>query len=68
LESICIPAKKYLMAWHPLQVNACNESKAARFLPQRLVADEEKKTETKLRGLSPQSNYTDRATAACRRT
>jgi hypothetical protein len=24
--------------------------------------------ETKLRGLSPQANYTDRATAACRRS
>jgi hypothetical protein len=25
-------------------------------------------TKTKLRGLSPQANYTDRATAACRRS
>jgi hypothetical protein len=28
----------------------------------------EKKKKTKLRGLSPQANYTDRATAACRRS
>jgi hypothetical protein len=27
-----------------------------------------KKKKTKLRGLSPQANYTDRATAACRRS
>jgi hypothetical protein len=26
------------------------------------------KTKTKLRGLSPRANYTDRATAACRRS
>jgi hypothetical protein len=26
------------------------------------------KTKTKLHGLSPQANYTDRATAACRRS
>jgi hypothetical protein len=26
------------------------------------------KTKTKLRGFSPQVNYTDRATAACRRS
>jgi hypothetical protein len=26
------------------------------------------KTKTKLRGFSPQANYTDRATAACRRS
>jgi hypothetical protein len=26
------------------------------------------KLETKLRGLSPQANYTDRETAACRRS
>jgi hypothetical protein len=27
-----------------------------------------KKLKTKLRGFSPQANYTDRATAACRRS
>jgi hypothetical protein len=27
-----------------------------------------KKKKTELRGLSPQANYTDRATAACRRS
>jgi hypothetical protein len=30
---------EYLMASHPLQVNAREENKAARILPQRLMAD-----------------------------
>jgi hypothetical protein len=33
------------------------------FYPYKL-----KKTKTKLHGLSPRANYTDRATAACRRS
>jgi hypothetical protein len=47
-KNTCIRSKKYLMAWHPLQLNACNESKAARFLPQRLVADKEKQLKQQL--------------------
>jgi hypothetical protein len=35
-------------------------------MPKRLVT--KKPTKTKLRGLSPQANYTDRATVACRRS
>jgi hypothetical protein len=32
------------------------------------VPNEIKKNKNKLRGLSPQANYTDRATATCRRS
>jgi hypothetical protein len=33
-----------------------------------LNADTNKQTKNKLRGFSPQANYTDRETAACRRS
>jgi hypothetical protein len=37
-------------------------------LPSRHQAWKGLKTKTKLHGLSPRANYTDRATAACRRS
>jgi hypothetical protein len=33
-----------------------------------VISENTEKLKTKLRGLSPQANYTDRATAACRRS
>jgi hypothetical protein len=38
------------------------------FMHGALSTKTKKKLKTKLRGFSPQANYTDRATAACRRS
>jgi hypothetical protein len=38
------------------------------FLSVTPISQKLKKKKTKLRGTSPQANYTDRATAACRRS
>jgi hypothetical protein len=48
-------------ARHSLSNDAVNASKLCKW--QGVL-----KTKTKLRGLSPQANYTDWATAACRRS
>jgi hypothetical protein len=47
----------------PSLVHVPNQMNPVHFLPSTL-----KKLKTKLRGRSPQANYTDRATAACRRS
>jgi hypothetical protein len=55
-HSICRTVGSLVLTYSPLLVS----HRIARYV--------EKKTKTKLRGLSPRANYTDRATTACRRS
>jgi hypothetical protein len=58
-------SRKRLCVWK-MEACYCRQNKDTSV--QREQSSHEKKTKTKLRGLSPQANYTDRATAACRRS
>jgi hypothetical protein len=52
----------------PMQLGSkCNNREEPTELPQ-ITFERPQQTTNKLRGFSPQANYTDQATAACRRS